>query len=72
MDSMQDGRNSLEKIELLRVNVSLSHPDEVLDYIDEVINSSGRALIANVNIHALNLAYEQEWFRRFLDRKSVG
>ena len=71
MDSMQDGRNSLEKIELLRVNVSLSHPDEVLDYIDEVINSSGRALIANVNIHALNLAYEQEWFRRFLNNADL-
>jgi len=67
MDSMQDGNRSVKKIEILRVNVDRSNPDEVLNFIHDVIFTSGRALIANVNVHALNLAYEQEWFRRFLN-----
>jgi len=71
MNSLQDNSRSVKKIKILGVNVCLSHPDEVLNYIENVICTSSRALIANVNIHALNLAYEQEWFRLFLNNADV-
>jgi N-acetylglucosaminyldiphosphoundecaprenol N-acetyl-beta-D-mannosaminyltransferase len=67
MDSILENGSSMNKIEVLGVNVSLCSPDVVLSFIEEMINSSGRALITNVNVHALNLAYEQDWFRRFLN-----
>ncbi len=35
--------------------------------IAEVITSRRKAIVANVNIHAMNIAWEQPWFRDFLN-----
>ena len=71
MDSLQKDAPPVERIEILGVKVGVSHPDEVLNYIENVIRKSRRALIANVNVHALNLAYEQDWFRLFLNKADL-
>ncbi len=67
MTSLFESRNSAKEIELLGVKISLALSEEVLYYIEEAIKTSARAMIANVNIRALNLAYEQEWFRQLLN-----
>ena len=40
---------------------------DLLGEIDGVIDRKGRAIFANVNVHAINIAYESPWFRRFLN-----
>jgi N-acetylglucosaminyldiphosphoundecaprenol N-acetyl-beta-D-mannosaminyltransferase len=67
MASKQADGRSMKKIDILGVKVDTANPEEVLHYIEHAIWTSRRALIANVNIHALNLAYEQEWLRYFFN-----
>jgi len=61
----------MEKVDILGVYVDRVRLDEVLQTIHEAIQHEKRIHIANVNIHAINLAYEQEWFRQFLNTSDL-
>ncbi len=45
--------------------------DETLHEIEKAIKGNQRVVVANANIHALNLAYKYPWFREFLNRSDV-
>jgi N-acetylglucosaminyldiphosphoundecaprenol N-acetyl-beta-D-mannosaminyltransferase len=53
-------------IEVLGVKIHPVTVDFLFTYIAGMIRSGGKALVANVNTHAINLANELPWFRRFL------
>jgi N-acetylglucosaminyldiphosphoundecaprenol N-acetyl-beta-D-mannosaminyltransferase len=57
----------MAKINMLGVQIDALLLDEFLDEICALAQSGQRALIAHVNIMALNLAYEQTWYRDFLN-----
>jgi N-acetylglucosaminyldiphosphoundecaprenol N-acetyl-beta-D-mannosaminyltransferase len=44
---------------------------QLLAYIEQRIEQRQRAIIGNVNVHAMNLAYEQPWFRDFLNQSDL-
>ena len=56
-----------DNVEIFGVKI---HPVEVEELhwkIDNFINNGSHALILNVNINCLNLAFENEWLRSFLN-----
>lgn len=59
------------RINLLGVNISLVTIDDVLGLIDESLGSQKKTVIAHVHVKALNLAYQQTWFRQFLNNASL-
>jgi len=56
---------------LLGVRVHALSIEQVIVFIERTIQLDGRAIIANVNIHALNLAFDLPWFRDFLNRSDL-
>jgi N-acetylglucosaminyldiphosphoundecaprenol N-acetyl-beta-D-mannosaminyltransferase len=44
---------------------------QLLDYIERRIQQRQHAMIAHVNVHALNLASEQPWFRDVLNQSDL-
>lgn len=58
-------------VSLLGVKISTLSLKSLLVYITETIKTNQKAIITNVNIHALNTAYENARFRRFLNNSNV-
>lgn len=61
----------MDTIELLGVRIHAVTVEQVLAYIEQTVRDDRRAVIVYVNAHALNLAYEQPWFRDFLNRSDI-
>jgi len=62
---------TLNTIDLLGVNIHLVSIKEVLDQIDAILNSQEKSVISHVHVMAMNLAYEQAWFRNFLNQSRL-
>lgn len=56
---------------LLRVRVNPLPVSEVIGFICQTILSKKRAVLAYVNVYAINLAQEQAWFRAFLNEAAL-
>jgi N-acetylglucosaminyldiphosphoundecaprenol N-acetyl-beta-D-mannosaminyltransferase len=65
---MSSGRNN---IELLNVHIDNLSKNEVIDKIVLIIKSNEKAIISNVNLHALNISYKNPWFRQFLNESKI-
>jgi N-acetylglucosaminyldiphosphoundecaprenol N-acetyl-beta-D-mannosaminyltransferase len=61
----------MAKADILGVQVDPVTLDDVLATIERVVTSDQRALIAHTHVMGLNLAYEQAWFRQFLNRADL-
>jgi N-acetylglucosaminyldiphosphoundecaprenol N-acetyl-beta-D-mannosaminyltransferase len=61
----------MEAIHLLGVRIHALTLDQLLAIIETTVKAERRAIVANVNVHALNLAYERPWFRDFLNQSQV-
>jgi N-acetylglucosaminyldiphosphoundecaprenol N-acetyl-beta-D-mannosaminyltransferase len=59
------------KANILGVNIDLVRLEDVLCKIQTAVLKDARALITHVNITGLHIAYEQEWFRDFLNRSDL-
>jgi N-acetylglucosaminyldiphosphoundecaprenol N-acetyl-beta-D-mannosaminyltransferase len=57
-----------KSITLLGVHIDDQSLDGLLMQISNIISTGNRAVISYVNIHAMNIAYEQTWFREFLNQ----
>ena len=57
---------------LLGVSIDNITSKEVLTSIAKCIEDQRRAVIANVNIHAMNIAYRDVEFRNFLNRSKIN
>ena len=60
-----------KKVPLLGIELSVIDMCSLEKYIEQCIDQKQRAIIANVNIHAMNLAFEQAPFRSFLNASDV-
>jgi N-acetylglucosaminyldiphosphoundecaprenol N-acetyl-beta-D-mannosaminyltransferase len=58
----------MDKATVLGVRVARLSLDEMLGSIYTAVVSNRRLLVSNVNITALNLAYERSWLRDFFNR----
>lgn len=61
----------IKTVNVLGVRIHTISVSELLDTITGTALNGKKALIAYVNIHALNLAYQQAWFRDFLNGAEV-
>jgi N-acetylglucosaminyldiphosphoundecaprenol N-acetyl-beta-D-mannosaminyltransferase len=59
------------KANVLGVMIDEISLEEVLDRIDQVVNTKQRALITHANVMGVNIAYEQDWFRQFLNKADL-
>lgn len=62
---------SPEVTNALWVPVALLTTQELHAAIREIIDAGRKELVLNVNIHAMNLAYELPWFRELLSRTRI-
>ena len=59
--------NTAERLSLMGVNINAFTLMSLHGVIADVIRQHGKAIVANVNAHAMNIAWEQAWFRKFLN-----
>lgn len=65
---VESGAGTPPEVHLLGVRVHAFTCATLHATIRAIVHAGRRAVVANVNIHALNLAWEQPWFRTFLNR----
>lgn len=61
----------MSQVNIFGVRVSNVTVDDILHKIDEILASENRGIITHVHVMGLNLAYEQEWFRDFLNQSKL-
>lgn len=62
----------IDTVNILGVQVGALRLEDVLARIEAVIASRQRAVIANINVKALCLAYRLGWYRDFLNRADLA
>jgi N-acetylglucosaminyldiphosphoundecaprenol N-acetyl-beta-D-mannosaminyltransferase len=62
---------NLPTIELLGIKINPITVNTLHETIAQIIHSGEKAIIANVNIHAYNLSYENSRFREFLNNAEI-
>ncbi len=58
-------------VHLLGVRIHDVAADDIVAFIVQQCREHARAVVANVNVHAMDLACEQPWFREFLNRSEL-
>jgi len=61
----------MEKVKILGVKIDAIQMVDVVSQIRVTALAHQRTLMTHVNIHGLNLAYENPWFSRFLNRADI-
>jgi N-acetylglucosaminyldiphosphoundecaprenol N-acetyl-beta-D-mannosaminyltransferase len=61
-----------DSISILGVRIDRIDIEQIIVFIDQVIRGNQKAIISNVNIHAMNLAYKTPWFRDFLNTSDIN
>lgn len=56
---------------LLGIEIDSLSQEEILERIDVAVSARARLLIAHVNIHGLNLAYEHSWMKDFYNQAGL-
>lgn len=57
-----------KRANILGVEVDSFRPEQLQATLTTIIQKNGKALIPHVNIHGLNLAYEQAWLGQFFQQ----
>ncbi len=60
-----------EQTSILGVRVDLIGLDELIQYVLLMVQGERKVIIANVNVHAINIAYELGWFKDFINHSQV-
>lgn len=60
-----------DTINILGVLVGTKTAQELIDYMIQAIQAKERVLLAYINIHAINLAQQQRWFKDYLNQASM-
>lgn len=58
-------------VEILETRIHVLPVEELVDYIGQTISRDEKSIVANVNVHAMNIAYEMAEFRRFLNDSEI-
>jgi len=62
---------TVSPISLLGVKIHPVTRPALRDFIAQSIQSNARVLALNVNVYAMNLAYENPWLRRFFNQSAI-
>lgn len=61
----------MQAVTLLDVEIDPIRSDELLDHVEKAVREQRQAVFAYANVHALNLAHQDSWFRDFLNGADV-
>lgn len=61
----------IPKVNILGVDFHKLTADELIDVAMAAVETEQKTVIANVNVHAINYAYELTWYRQFLNEADV-
>jgi N-acetylglucosaminyldiphosphoundecaprenol N-acetyl-beta-D-mannosaminyltransferase len=64
-------KENFEKTPILGVRVDLISLVELIQYVLFMVQGQRKAVIANVNVHAVNIAFEHAWFKDFINHSQV-
>ena len=62
----------MNSINLLGIRIHNLTSAELNHEIDGLVRSGGKHIVANVNIHAMNIAHSHEWFKDFLNHADIN
>lgn len=62
---------ALDRFDILGVRLHKLTVEQLLNLVAERAALDAKTVIANVNVHALNLAYRLPWYRQFLNQADV-
>lgn len=62
---------NFENTHVLGVRVDLISLDELIQYVLSTVQGQRKAILTYVNVHAVNLAYKQGWFKDFINQSQV-
>ena len=60
-----------EKTSILGIRVDLISLDELIQYILIIVQDQKKAIIANVNVHGINIAFDFGWYKNFINQSQV-
>jgi N-acetylglucosaminyldiphosphoundecaprenol N-acetyl-beta-D-mannosaminyltransferase len=64
-------KETFEKTTILGVKIDLVSMDELIQYVIGKVQSQRKTIITYLNVHAINLAFEQGWFRNFINHSEL-
>ena len=64
-------KSGVQRIQILGVPVDSITQESLHLKIETIINNLSKALILNVNVHCINLAFENSWLRSFLNSADI-
>ena len=70
-ESTDERRQALSKVEILGVLVTAITIPELHERLRYHIERGQKALVLHANVHCLNIAREQDWYRAFLNRADI-
>jgi N-acetylglucosaminyldiphosphoundecaprenol N-acetyl-beta-D-mannosaminyltransferase len=62
---------SFEEVNLLQTRFHKVRVCQLIDYIIKSAQNEKKTIVGNVNVRAMNLAYEQPWYRDFLNNSDL-
>jgi N-acetylglucosaminyldiphosphoundecaprenol N-acetyl-beta-D-mannosaminyltransferase len=64
---IQNDSTQIDEIQILGIDLPLGNKNQLLCLIEEMVKSGRKGIISSGNVLSLNLAYENDWFRDFLN-----
>lgn len=61
----------MDTLKLLGVHIHALTRSQLLQEIVDAAKVETKSIIAHVNVHAMNLAYELDWYRNFLNQANI-
>jgi N-acetylglucosaminyldiphosphoundecaprenol N-acetyl-beta-D-mannosaminyltransferase len=68
---MKQNHKGKETIRLLGVEIDDLPLEELLKKMTEIVSRNKRVIVSNVNVQAINIAFEQVWFQKFLNQSDI-
>ncbi len=62
---------SFDEVHLLGIRYHKVTTEQLLDYILQMAKGNGKVTVANVNIRAMNFAYDLSWYRKFINSSEL-
>jgi N-acetylglucosaminyldiphosphoundecaprenol N-acetyl-beta-D-mannosaminyltransferase len=69
---MNEWVDTIGTVDVLGVRIHQLTVDNFFNLLNRIIQNHRKALIASVNVNAINLAYEYKWFRQFLNNSDYA
>ena len=70
-ESRNEPQQPLTEVEILGVRVTAITVSELHERLRHYVERGRKALVLNANVHCLNIAFEQDWYREFLNQADI-